>query len=147
MDYISGMPRFSLLVAVTAAAGLAACGSDSTAPRSGIAGSYKLFAVDQIRLPALTTIDGAPRTVTSGMLTVNDTSYRYIVCISATGATSTDCGAGQNALIDSGRVVSAERGPSFIGWTTHVSRALIAARDTLSFQRNDLTTPRFDFAR
>lgn len=141
------MSRLSLFAIATAAAALVACGSDSTGPQGGITGSYKLFAVDLIRLPALTTIDGTSRTVTSGMLTVNDTAYRYVVCVNATGATSPECGAGQSALIDSGRVVSAELGPSFIGWTNHVSRGLVAVRDSLSFQRNDATTPRFDFAR
>lgn len=141
------MSRFSFLAVLTAAATLAACGSDSTAPRSRLSGSYALFGVDQIRLPATTTIDGTLRTVTSGTLTVNDTAYKYVVCVNATGATSVECGAGKNALIDSGRVVSAELGPSFIGWTNHTSRALIVSHDTLSFQRNDNTTPRLDFAR
>ncbi len=106
-----------------------------------------MFAVDLIALPAAVTIDGTLRSVTSGTLTVNDSAYHYSVCVTATGATSATCGSGQTALVDSGRVVSAELGPSFIGWTNHISRALIVSGDTVSFQRNDLTTPRLDFVR
>ena len=141
------MSRISLIAGACAAVLAAACGSDSTAPRSTLSGTYKLFAVDRIALPATVTIDGTLRSVTSGILTVNDSAYHYSVCVTATGATNAICGSGQTALVDSGRVVSAERGPSFIDWTNHSSRALVVAGDTLSFQRSDAATPRLDFVR
>jgi hypothetical protein len=147
MLYISGMDRISLLIAAVAATLVTGCGADSTAPRSALAGTYTLFAVDEIRLPATATIDGVMRTVTRGTLTVNDTAYHYTVCMNATGATDAACGTGQTALVDSGRVVHGEGGASFIGWTTHASRALVVSGDTLRFQRNDNVAPRFDFVR
>ncbi len=141
------MPRIPLFATAAVAVFLAGCGSDTTAPRSELAGTYRLFAVDQLPLPADVMIDGVLRVVTSGSLTVNDTAYHYSVCVVATGATNGSCGSGHTALVDSGRVVSAERGPSFIGWTNHASRALIVSGDTLTFQRNDSPTPRLDFVR
>lgn len=125
----------------------AACGADATAPKTHLAGSYKLIAVNDTILPVTTLIDFVPRTVTSGSLTVTDSSYKFTICVNAPGAVGgAACGAGKLSVTDSGLVLSSSAGSSFVQRGTFNSRGLIVSGDTLKFQRSDLATPTLKFA-
>jgi len=142
------MDQHARRIALALALVSAACGADATAPATHIAGSYKLIAVNDSSLPLATVIDFVPRTVTNGTLTVTDSTYRFTICVGALGAAGdATCGAGKLSINDSGLVWSAGSGSSFIDRTSHNSRGLIVAGDTLEFQRSDLITPRLKFVR
>jgi hypothetical protein len=141
------MRAFTLPLVILLAAGAGACSKDSTSPRDRIDGSFRLVRINETALPASVVLDGVPRTVTDGTLIVADSTYHVTLCANAGGATGSSCGAGKVAIIDSGYVWSTNSGVSFVGWTSHVSRALVISSDSLTFQRNDFLTPTLTFVR
>lgn len=142
------MRKPALRCAVLVAAVSIACkSSDSTAPATNLAGKYKLVKVDSLALPAGATLLGTSRTVTSGSLIIDDSTFHDTLCVTLPNGVPNGCGAGQQAVADAGLVWSTSQGSSFLGQTSHVSRGLVVRGDSVIFQQSDFATPILTFVR
>jgi hypothetical protein len=146
---VFGMPRTRLLPVVLLFASIAACGEPATVTMKPLAGSYALAAVNNTPVPTADSLNGVLRTFRSGTLTITDSEYVYTVCVDSAGISTKICGADRAAISDSGLVWWSPGGASFVGTTSHISRALIVNRnrDSLIFNANDFATARFTFVR
>ena len=135
---------FAILVA-----SVAACGEPATVTLKPLAGSYALVAVNNTPVPTADSLNGAVRAFRSGTLTVSDSAYVYTVCVDSVGISNKICGVDRAAVSDSGLVWWSPGGASFVGTTSHISRALIVNRnrDSVTFNANDLATDRLTFVR
>lgn len=125
------------------------CGaSDTASPIEGVTGSYHLVAVNRSALPVTVVLGGVSRSVTSGTLTVSDTSYAYAVCVNASGSqVQNPCGAGHLTVSGEGLVWSSDAGVSFVAPGTFSSRGLVVSGDSLTFRVDEPETPNFTFVR
>lgn len=140
------MSRNRLLSLAILFASIAGC-TETALPIKPIAGNYHLAEVNRAPLPSRDSLNPAEQTIENGTLTMTDSTYAYTVCVDSTGFTDPVCGDQRYAISDSGLVWWSPRGPSFVGTTSHISRALVVGQDTLIFNANDFALARLTFVR